>query len=103
MVANNGDNTGVGVATLGDQLRRRRHAAADCFPLRCGCRDPWPCRHNHLPPSERMVDAAALAASHLTEAGLAPVFDQATLRALWRRGGDDRRLAQRLYDLAGGT
>jgi hypothetical protein len=45
-----------------------------------------------------MVEAAALAAAHLTAVGLPPIFDQTTRRALWRRYGPDRHL----YELAGG-
>jgi hypothetical protein len=85
--------------------RRRRDTSSRLPPLACGCRDPLLCRcgssqrgHGDPPPSERMVDAAALAAAHLSAAGLPPIFDQATLRALWRRYGPD----QHLYELAGG-
>jgi hypothetical protein len=49
-----------------------------------------------------MVDAAVQAAQHLRGEGLSPILDLPTLRALWHRGGSDRRLAQELYELAGG-
>ena len=32
-----------------------------------------------------------------------PLLELDTLRALWRRGGDDRVLAERLYELTGGV
>ena len=50
--------------------------------------------------SEKMVDAAADAAAHLIGVGYVPIFDTATLRAMWRAG--DRELAQQLYELCGG-
>jgi hypothetical protein len=46
-----------------------------------------------------MVHAAALAAAHLAAAGLPPIFDPPTLRALWRRYGPPHR---HLYELVGG-
>ncbi|HVQ85892.1 MAG TPA: hypothetical protein VMS84_14280 [Mycobacterium sp.] len=112
MVANDGDNTGVGVVTLGEQLRRRRAAAAASRPLRCGHRDPLTCLARrchesrrarddlHPPPSDRWVDAGAAAAAHLLAAGVAPILDVDTLRGMWRHG--HHRLAQHCYDLAGG-
>jgi hypothetical protein len=48
-----------------------------------------------------MVDAAAVAAAHLTAASLPPIFDRETLLALWRRFGPDRAPTH-LYELAGG-
>jgi hypothetical protein len=47
-----------------------------------------------------MVDAGAAAAAHLLRIGYTPLLELETLRALWRRGGPDRELAQHLYDLA---
>jgi hypothetical protein len=91
-------------------IRRRYRAAQQLKPMRCRCRDPLFCRcwpeafHGERlsePPSEVMVDAGADAARHLLEVGHTPILKQNTLRALWRRGGSDRRLAQTLYDLAG--
>jgi hypothetical protein len=87
---------------------RRRQAAQRLAPLGCGCRDPLFCRCR--PPvserpalSEKMVDAGADAAIHiLITTGCAPILKTDVLRALWRRGGDDRRLAQEPYELAGG-
>lgn len=70
----------------------------------CGCiRDPDHDQHRCRGPiSERMVDAGAQAAHHILSHGCTPLLELETLRALWRRGGDDRKLAQELYDLAGG-
>lgn len=87
-----------------DALRRRRRAAYRMVPLDCGCltRDPWVCRCTAPPLSEPMVDAGRDAALHVLEHGDIPLLEIEVLRALWRRGGDDRRLAQQLHQLTGG-
>jgi hypothetical protein len=88
---------------VGRQWRRRREAALRMPVLDCGCRDPWhPCTCSQSPLSEKMVDAGAQAARHLLEVGFVPLLEVDTLRALHRRGGADRRLAQELYELVGG-
>jgi hypothetical protein len=72
-------------------------------PLDCGCRDPWrPCRCTQPPLSQRWVDASAATARHLLAGGHVPLLELEVLRALYRRGGDDRELAQEIYELAGG-
>jgi hypothetical protein len=87
---------------------RRRYAASRRMPpLRpCGCvRDPDHDRHrcNEPPLSERMIDAGRDAARHIINTtGCTPLLELDVLAALYARGGDDRDLAQRLYDLAGG-
>lgn len=81
-------------------LDRRSAAAHRIPPLACGCADPWVCRCHEADPSERMVDAAADAAHHLLDLGLFPVLDLDTQRALWRRGGEGRRLVSELQALA---
>jgi hypothetical protein len=50
-----------------------------------------------------MIDAGAQAARHLLEIGCPPLIELDTLRALHRRGGDDRAVAQKLYELVGGV
>jgi hypothetical protein len=85
------------------QWFRRRRAAERLVPLDCGCRDPWPCRCSRPPVSEKTIDAGAQAARHLLDCGQVPLLEIDVLRALWRRGGTDRQLAQELYDLAGGV
>lgn len=82
-------------------LDRRRVAAKRSVPLQCGCRDPHECRcwRDQSARTERLTDAARYAAEHILEAGYTPLLDLETLRALWRRGGSDRRLAQRLAQL----
>jgi hypothetical protein len=82
-------------------LHRRRGASRRLAFLHCGCRDPWPCRCTDPPPSQRMVDAGRAAARHLLEVGHTPILKPEVLRALWRRGGADRQLAQHLYNTEG--
>lgn len=81
--------------TVGVALRRRRRASLRMPPLgeSGDIRDP----HRRWRPeklSEKQLDAAVAAAEHLTEAGLSPVFDVDTLRAMWRAGR--RQLAENL-------
>jgi hypothetical protein len=67
-------------------LGRRRFAADRCQPIGdTGVRDPWrPWRPERL--SDVQVQGAADAARHLLANDLLPVFDNNTLRALWRAG-----------------
>jgi hypothetical protein len=83
-------------------LHRRRNTSRRLTPLECGCADPWPCTCNDDRPSERMIDAGAHAARHLLELGHVPLLKSDVLEALYRRGGDDRELAQHLYQTCGG-
>lgn len=85
-------------------LRRRRHASRRLAPLDCGCSDPWPCRCGEPPLTEAAVDAYRRAAEHVRYiTGCAPLVPVEVLRALFRRGGDDRALAQELHAAAGGA
>jgi hypothetical protein len=52
--------------------------------------------------SDRWVDAGAATARHFLEIGYPPLLEIEVVRALWRRGGDDRQLARELYELVGG-
>lgn len=47
-------------------------------------RDPWKPWPGQL--SDKQIEGAAAAAGHLAAAGLPPLFDVDTLRALWRAG-----------------
>lgn len=77
------------------QLRARRTAAGRQPPLDCGCRDPWPCRcSTEQPPSDQALDGWVAAALHVLDTGQIPVFPREVCRALWRRGGPDRALAE---------
>jgi len=85
------------------QHRRRRDAAHRSVPLDCGCRDPWPCDCTDPPLSDRMIDAGKAAAEHLLCRGHTPILEIEILQALWRRGGEDRRLAQHIHQLTDGA
>jgi hypothetical protein len=51
-----------------------------------------------------MITAAADAAVHiLAVTGCTPILKLDTQRALYRRGGDDRALAEQLHELCGGA
>jgi hypothetical protein len=53
--------------------------------------------------SERQIDAGRAAAEHLLSQGWVPLLEFEILRALWRRGGHDRALAEELHTLTGGA
>jgi hypothetical protein len=91
-----GAGTRCGADTIPVQLRRRRHATGRCEPLASGHRDSWqPWRSEKL--SDRQIDGAVDAAQHLRDAGLEPMFDLDTLRAMWKAGHH-----QLVDDLRGG-
>ena len=75
------------------QLARRRSAIYRIAPLVCGCVDPWLCRCDAPELSERGIDGLSAAIAHLLDAGLTPVVPIDDLRAVWCRGGTERRLA----------
>jgi hypothetical protein len=73
-------------------------------PLDCGCGpDPLSCRCTEPPLSERMIDAGRDAAVHILNIGEIPLLEIETLRALYRRGGTDRVLAEMLHAATGGA
>jgi hypothetical protein len=49
-----------------------------------------------------MIDASAAAARHLLQRGHTPLLEIEVLQALYRRGGDDRALAEELHELTHG-
>lgn len=81
---------------------RRRRAARRVEPWDCGCSDPWTHRCLDPAPSDRMVEAGRDAALHLLADGYVPLLKADVLQSLSRRGGDDRRLAELLFEAAGG-
>jgi hypothetical protein len=87
--------------------RRRREAALRLPPIgRCGCiRDPDLDRHRcgARPLTDHQLDGWRATAQHLLEVGCPPLLELDVLRALHKRGGDNRQLAQELYELAGGV
>ncbi|PJK21249.1 hypothetical protein CSX11_16970 [Mycobacterium goodii] len=73
------------------------------MPLDCGCRDPWPCRCTEPPLTDRAIDGWRDAAQYvLATTNKTPMIPLEVLRALYRRGGDDRALAVELHLLVGG-
>lgn len=84
------------------QRNRRRGAADRSVPLDCGCRDPWPCRCDEPPLTERAVDSWRDTALHVLRTGHVPVLPIEARRALWKRGGADRVLAELLHEACGG-
>jgi hypothetical protein len=49
-----------------------------------------------------MIDAGRAAAEHILADGRVPLLGLEVLRALYRRGGDDRALAEQLHEMTGG-
>ncbi|MCU1615953.1 MAG: hypothetical protein JWO98_3493 [Frankiales bacterium] len=84
------------------QMKRRREASRRMEQLDCGCRDPWGCDCSQPPLSQKMIDAGRDAALHLLDTGMVPMVKFEVLQALWRRGGEDRELAELLHHLADG-
>ncbi|KLO29576.1 hypothetical protein ABH37_13255 [Mycobacterium haemophilum] len=83
-------------------MRRRREAACRSVPLDCGCEDPWPCRCTDPPLSDHALDGWRDAALRVLFGGHVPLLPIEVRRALWKRGGPDRVLAERLHDACGG-
>ncbi|AFC44587.1 hypothetical protein OCU_33680 [Mycobacterium intracellulare ATCC 13950] len=71
------------------------------MPLDCGCRDPWPCRCTEPPLSDKAIDGWRDAAEHVLATGQIPLTPLDVRRALWRRGGRDRELAEFLHHACG--
>jgi len=76
--------------------RRRRAATHRIPPYRHDCphRDPWVCRCEEPEPSTRMVDAYSAAVAFILDAGMTPAPFLPELRVMWRRRGEDQRLAR---------
>jgi hypothetical protein len=88
------------------QLRRRREASSRMVRLRdcCGASDPLACRcHNPVPPlSENALHAWRAAIQRTLPIG-PPLVPLEVLQRLWRNGGADRELAERVWELTGGV
>lgn len=82
--------------------KRRRAARRRVAPLDCGCPDPWPCTCSRPPLSNKMIDAGRDAALHLLRAGQVPLLKIEVLQSLYRRGGNERQLAELLFEASGG-
>jgi hypothetical protein len=88
-------------AGVAEWLRRHR-ATERLMPLcRCGP-DPWLRRRRPQPPlTDHAVDGWHATAQHLLDVGCTPMLPPEALRALYRRGGRDRLLAERLHQACG--
>lgn len=87
------------------QLRRRREASRRLLRLTdcCGAQDPLSCRcHDPRPRlSEQALDAWRSAIERTLPIG-PPLVPLEVLQLLWRNGGADRELAQRVWAETGG-
>lgn len=90
----------------GSQLRRRREASARMVRLRdcCGAKDPLSCRcHDPIPKlSENAIEAWRAAIERTMPIG-PPAVPLEVLQRLWRNGGADRELAERVWSATGGV
>ena len=86
------------------QLERRRAAAHRSVPLGCRCRDPLSCTcyATEPPLSDHQLDSWRAAALKVLSVGELPLLPIEVRRELWKRGGPDRVLAQRLHEACGG-
>jgi hypothetical protein len=89
------------------QMKRRQAAAARLVPLDCGCptgrhSDPLSCLCTFPPLTDDQLDGWKAAALHVLSTSRIPVLPIEVRRALWRRGGRDRVLAERLHEACGG-
>lgn len=91
------------------QLRARRGASQRMVSLDCGCptgphSDPLSCLCTFPPLTEHQLDGWANTARDLLRLpDVVPLLPIEVLRALYRRGGADRALAERLHRLTGGV
>jgi hypothetical protein len=83
------------------QLRARRAASQRMVPLDCDCRDPLACRCGEDDITPVVTNAYKDAVQHLLAHGLTPAAFRAEARVLWRRGGEDRRLAVEITEAWG--
>jgi hypothetical protein len=86
------------------QLERRRDAAHRSVPLGCGHRDPWVCGcyATEPPLTDNQLDGWRDAALKVLSCGQLPLLPIEVRRALWKRGGPDRVLAEKLHQACGG-
>jgi hypothetical protein len=77
-------------------LRLRRGASWRLPVLdHSGRSDPW--HYDEVPLTEHQADTWHATVDHLAGAGLVPLVSLEVRRELWRRGGRDRKLAERLH------
>lgn len=81
---------------MSTQLRRRAGAA---HRLEGG--DPWRRVHEDGEPTPTQLEAWCHAVSHLLSDGATPVVPAEVLRAMYRRGGQQRTLAENVHENGG--
>lgn len=82
-------------------LRPRKRASLRLLPLDCGCHDVLGCLCREVEITDRIVDGWQVASHHLLSMGLTPVVPVEIGRALWRRGGEDRKLVSDIASRGG--
>ncbi len=89
--------------SVGQSLRFRFAAALRCEPLESGHTDPWPSNSKgcNVSVTETELDKWAWTISELLTLGMPPLPSIEVQRALWLRGGDDRRLIDTLRSRLG--
>lgn len=97
------------VAAVVVPLRDRSEAARRLPPARCGCADPWTCRHSGWesvrPTPVRDLDILCRAAAMLiARTGFPGIYDREDVVALWDRNfPGDREIAAQIARLSGWT
>lgn len=93
--------TSQGCAQYIAGIRRRRAATYRLPVLNCGHADPWTCKchDNTDEATDQYIDGYRDAAQHLLAQGLTPAPNLPAMRGMWKRGGDDQRLAVRIAQL----
>jgi hypothetical protein len=82
--------------------RRWRRAVQRALPLDCGCRIA--CHCTFPPLTDNQIDGYADAARYILDTtGCTPMLPLEVLRGLYRRGGEDRALAEKLHAANAGS
>ncbi len=80
-------------------LKRRREAARRLPRLEgCTTSDPWTHRRADRI-TEQYIDGYKATAQHQLANGLAPTPNLHAMRAMWKRGGHDQRIAMQIAEL----
>jgi len=74
---------------------RFRRAWSRQFFSECGCSVPCRCEY-HEKPTQKRIDGYRAAVEHLEHHGLPAALFTPEARELWKRGGDERALVEKL-------
>ena len=83
------------VPDINAECRHFQGAWSRRLRLSCGCTETCRCHHKQFPTPLR-VDAYRAAVEHLREHGVPAALLTPEARQLWKRGGSDRALADRV-------